>query len=108
LLLVDLVGHYLDGRRRVFPFFADICYALVSDLSSRNYDLSPPSLAKALNKCTGLWHNSFSSTGESFNRYTRLVFGQENPFADPGALEHSGVLAAGLAVYTPMLEHLIL
>nr|WP_319393974.1 exodeoxyribonuclease V subunit gamma [uncultured Desulfobacter sp.] len=107
-LLVDLAGHYLDGTTRVFPFFTDLCYALVSDLSSRNYDLSPPSLARALNKCTGLWHNSFSSTGERFNRYTRLVFGQENPFADPEALEHSGVLDAGLAVYTPMLEHLIL
>lgn len=107
-LLVDLAGHYLDGTTRVFPFFADLCYALVSDLFSQSYDLSPSSLTKALNKCTGLWHNSFNSTGESFNRYTSLVFGPDNPFAGPEALEDSGVLAAGLAVYTPMLEHLIL
>jgi exodeoxyribonuclease V gamma subunit len=108
VLLLDLAKHYLDGKTRVFPFFADLCYALVLDLFSRNYDLSPPSLAKALNKCTGLWHNSFNSTGESFNRYTSLVFGPDNPFADPETLEHSGVLDAGLAVYAPMLEHLIL
>jgi len=106
-LLLDLAGHYLDGKAKVFPFFADLCYQLVLDLSSRDYDLSAPSLAKALNKCTGLWRNSFNSTGEGFNRYTTLVFGQDNPFSDPLALEYSGVLDAGLAVYRPMLEHLI-
>ncbi|NWH04238.1 exodeoxyribonuclease V subunit gamma [Desulfobacter latus] len=106
-LLRDLAGDYLDGKARIFPFFADLCFQLVLDLSSRDYDLSTPSLAKALSKCAGLWRNNFSSTGESFNRYTTLVFGQDNPFSDPLALEHSGVLDAGLAVYRPMLEHLI-
>jgi exodeoxyribonuclease V gamma subunit len=106
-LLLDLAGDYLDGKARVFPFFADLCFQLVLDLSSRDYDLSAPSLAKALSKCAGLWRNNFSSTGECFNRYTTLVFGQDNPFSDPLALEHSGVLDAGLAVYRPMLEHLI-
>lgn len=105
-LLLDLAGDYLAGKARVFPFFADLCFQLVLDLSSRDYDLSAPSLAKALNKCAGLWRNNFSSTGESFNRYTTLVFGQDNPFADPLTLEHFGVLDAGLAVYRPMLEHL--
>lgn len=106
-LLLDLAGYYLDGQARVFPFFTDLCFQLVSDLSSRDYDLSAPSLAKALNKCAGLWYNSFNSTGESFNRYTALVFGQDNPFSDPSTLEHSKVLDAGLAVFRPMLEHLI-
>ena len=106
-LLLDLAGHYLNGKPRIFPFFADLCFHLVSDLSSRDYDLSAPSLAKALNKCAGLWRNTFNSTGESFNRYTALVFGQDNPFSDPLALDRSGALDAGLAVYRPMLEYLI-
>ncbi|MCG8553056.1 MAG: exodeoxyribonuclease V subunit gamma [Desulfobacterales bacterium] len=105
-LLLELAGVYLTGRTTVFPFFTDLCFQLVSDLSTRDYDLSSPSLAKALNKCTGLWHNSFNSTGERFNRYTAFVFGQDNPFSDPSSLEHFGVLDAGLAVYRPMLEYL--
>ncbi len=106
-LLLDLAGNYLAGTATVFPFFADLCFHLVLDLSSRDYDLSAPSLAKALKKCAGLWQNTFNSTGESFNRYTTLVFGQKNPVADPLALEQSGVLDAGLGVYRPMLAHLI-
>ncbi|MGD9823049.1 exodeoxyribonuclease V subunit gamma, partial [Desulfobacter sp.] len=106
-LILDLAGYYLNGKARVFPFFTDLCFHLVVDLSSRDYDLSAPSLAKALSKCTGLWRNNFNSTGESFNRYTALVFGQNNPFSDPTSLGRSGVLDAGLAVYRPMLEHFI-
>ncbi len=107
-LLLDLAGYFLDGKASVFPFFADLCFHLVWDLSSRNYDLSASSLSTALSKCAGLWRNTFNSTGESFNRYTALVFGQDNPFSDPLTLEHSGVLDAGLAVYRPMLACLIL
>ncbi|WP_321492253.1 exodeoxyribonuclease V subunit gamma [uncultured Desulfobacter sp.] len=107
-LLLDLAGHYLNGKARIFPFFADLCFNLVMDLSSRDYDLSASSLAKALSKCAGLWCNSFNATGECFNRYTALVFGPENPLADPACLQQSGVLDAGLAVYRPMLEYLVL
>ncbi|WP_035237625.1 exodeoxyribonuclease V subunit gamma [Desulfobacter vibrioformis] len=106
-LILDLAGYYLNGKARVFPFFADLCFHLVVDLSSREYDLSAPSLAKALGKCAGLWCNNFNSTGEGFNRYTALVFGQDTPFADPTSLGRSGVLDAGLAVYRPMLEYFI-
>lgn len=105
-MLSDLAGYYLNGKTKVFPFFNDLCFHLVSDLAARDYDLSADSLAKALNKCKGLWYNSFYSTGECLNRYTALFFGETNPFADPSALEQSGVLDAGLAVYRPMLEHL--
>jgi len=107
-LLLDLAGYFMGGKASVFPFFADLCFHLVWDLSSRNYDLSASSLSTALSKCAGLWRNTFNSTGESFNRYTALVFGQENPFSDPLTLERSVVLDAGLAVYRPMLEYLIL
>ncbi len=105
-MIQALAGLYTAGRKSVLPFFADPCFYLARDLFSREWDLSDASLEKALVRTTVLWAGSDYVQGELANRYTALLFQDNNPFSDPETLRMSGVLEAGLAVYQPLLEHL--
>ncbi len=69
--------------------------------------VSGKTLEKGLDKARPYWTGNQYMPGESQNRYTALVFGNNDPFAGREALETSGLLDTGFAVFTPLLENLI-
>ena len=106
-LIEVLANLYVAGTQHVLPFFPDPCFYLVRDLYKRELDLSDESLEKALVKTAPMWMGSDWMQGEITNRYTALLFKEVNPFSSPALLKQSGVLETSLAVYRPLLEHLI-
>lgn len=95
---------YLWGMDAGPTFACAPCFYLAQALAKQNFDLTDAHVDTALSQARPFWTGGFYQAGEAADRYTAIVFGDMDPFADVGAIKESGLLDTGLAVFQPMIE----